>query len=184
MAAVTICSDSGAPKNKVSHCFHCFPIYLPWSDGTRRHDLRFLNVEHWITLTKRDFSFSLLIVYRWGQLKLKGPLFSSHDSPKILNLAGKFYSTNQRAGPIDPHNKYSLMDREAWRAAIHGVTKSWTWLSNWTELNYTVKHKKHLTWRSQQMATLIFPSSMNLGQLCINFVFLICITGLLSSTKD
>ena len=21
------------PQNKVSHCFHCFPIYLPWSDG-------------------------------------------------------------------------------------------------------------------------------------------------------
>ena len=29
-----------------------------------------------------------------------------------------------------------VMDREAWRAAIHGVAKSWTWLSNWTELNY------------------------------------------------
>ena len=29
-----------------------------------------------------------------------------------------------------------VMDREAWRAAIHGVTKSWTWLSNWTELNW------------------------------------------------
>ena len=29
MAAVTICSDFGAPKNKVCHCFHCFPIYLP-----------------------------------------------------------------------------------------------------------------------------------------------------------
>ena len=27
------------------------------------------------------------------------------------------------------------MDREAWRAAIHGVAKSWTWLSDWTELN-------------------------------------------------
>ena len=26
---VTICSDFGAPKNKVCHCFHCFPIYLP-----------------------------------------------------------------------------------------------------------------------------------------------------------
>ena len=25
--------------------WHCFPIYLPWSDGTRCHDLRFLNVE-------------------------------------------------------------------------------------------------------------------------------------------
>ena len=28
-----------------------------------------------------------------------------------------------------------VMDREAWRAAVHGVTKSQTWLSDWTELN-------------------------------------------------
>ena len=28
-----------------------------------------------------------------------------------------------------------VMDREAWRAVIHGVAKSWTQLSNWTELN-------------------------------------------------
>ena len=27
-----------------------------------------------------------------------------------------------------------MMDRKAWRAAVHGVAKSWTWLSNWTEL--------------------------------------------------
>ena len=30
-----------------------------------------------------------------------------------------------------------VMDREAWRAAIHRVAKSWTWLSDWTELNWT-----------------------------------------------
>ena len=30
-----------------------------------------------------------------------------------------------------------VMDREAWRAAIHGVAKSRIWLSNWTELNWT-----------------------------------------------
>ena len=29
-----------------------------------------------------------------------------------------------------------VMDREAWRAPIHGVSKSQTWLSNWTELNW------------------------------------------------
>ena len=33
------------PRNKVSHCFHCFLIYLPWSDGTGCHNLSFLNVE-------------------------------------------------------------------------------------------------------------------------------------------
>ena len=30
-----------------------------------------------------------------------------------------------------------VMDREAWRAAVHGVTKNWTQLSDWTELNWT-----------------------------------------------
>ena len=29
-----------------------------------------------------------------------------------------------------------VMDREAWRAGVHGVAKSQTWLSNWTELNW------------------------------------------------
>ena len=29
----------------ICHYFHCFPIYLPWSDGIWCHDLRFLNVE-------------------------------------------------------------------------------------------------------------------------------------------
>ena len=28
-----------------------------------------------------------------------------------------------------------VMDKEAWRAAIHGITKSWTGLSDWTELS-------------------------------------------------
>ena len=30
------------------------------------------------------------------------------------------------------------MDREAWHAAVHGVTKSRIWLSDWTELNWTL----------------------------------------------
>ena len=33
------------PKEIKSVSFHCFPIYLPWSDGTRCHDLSFLSVE-------------------------------------------------------------------------------------------------------------------------------------------
>ena len=30
-----------------------------------------------------------------------------------------------------------VMDGEAWRAVVHGVSKSWTRLSDWTELNWT-----------------------------------------------
>ena len=37
--------DFGAQENKVCHCFHCFPIYLPWSDGIGCHGLNFLNAE-------------------------------------------------------------------------------------------------------------------------------------------
>ena len=32
--------------------------------------------------------------------------------------------------------RQSVMDREAWRAAVHRVTKSWTRLSDWTELTH------------------------------------------------
>ena len=43
MAAVTMHSNFGAQenKNKVCYSFHCFPIYLPWSYGTRCHYLSF-----------------------------------------------------------------------------------------------------------------------------------------------
>ena len=32
-----------------------------------------------------------------------------------------------------------VMDKEAWSSVIHGVTKSWTWLSDWTELNQWIQ---------------------------------------------
>ena len=70
MAAVTICSDFGAQNNKLCYCFHCFPMYLPWSDGTRYHDL---NVEFKtasslssFTFIKRLFSSSSLSAVRVG----------------------------------------------------------------------------------------------------------------------
>ena len=40
MTAVTICISFGAQENKACLCSHCFPISLPWSDGTGCHDLR------------------------------------------------------------------------------------------------------------------------------------------------
>ena len=43
-----------------------------------------------------------------------------------------------------------VMDREAWHAAVHGVTKSWKRLSDWTELTEHFKKKKEKKSRYQQ----------------------------------
>ena len=63
MAVVTICCDFGAQENKGSHCFHCFPVCLPWNEETGCHDLLFLNVEFSFSsfpFIKRLFRSSLL----------------------------------------------------------------------------------------------------------------------------
>ena len=67
MTAVTSHSDFRAQEEKIGHCFHLFPFFLPWSDGAGCHDLSFLNVRFKLafslssfTLIKRFFSSSLL----------------------------------------------------------------------------------------------------------------------------
>ena len=76
MASVTIPSDFGAQENKVYHCFHCFPIYLPKSDGTRCYDLSF-----WILSFKSAFSLSFFAFIK--------RLFSSslHSAINVLSSA-------------------------------------------------------------------------------------------------
>ena len=44
-----------------------------------------------------------------------------------------------------------VMEREAWSAAVHGVTKSWTWLSDWTGLDGPWGH--HGKWKVRQRKT-------------------------------
>ena len=58
-------------KKTACYFFHCFPIYLPWSDGTRCHDISFWMLSFKpafslfsFTFIKRLFSFSLLSAIR------------------------------------------------------------------------------------------------------------------------
>ena len=48
-----------------------------------------------------------------------------------------------------------VMDREAWRAVVHGVAKSQTWLSKWTELNWT--ELSHTSRRRQAIFFRVLP---------------------------
>ena len=61
-----------------------------------------------------------------------------------------------------------VMDKEAWSAAVHGVSKSWTRLSDWTELNWCrVHHAKCRGWMKHRMESrllgkLSVPSHMQM----------------------
>ena len=47
------------------------------------------------------------------------------------------------------------MDREAWRAAVYGVTKSQTQLSNWTELNHNKFIFIYICWMVESLNSVI-----------------------------
>ena len=52
MAEVNICNNFGAPKKKIHHCIHCFPIYLQWSDGTSIFKCRDITLSTKVRLVK------------------------------------------------------------------------------------------------------------------------------------
>ena len=70
-----------------------------------------------------------------------------------------------------------VMDREAWHAVIHGVTKSRMWLSDWTELNWTgfviafLPRSKHLliSWLQSPSAVILKPKKIK--SVTISIVF-------------
>ena len=112
MAAVIVCGDFRALKNKVYPCFHCFPIYFPWSDGTRCHDLSFKPAFPLSSFTfiKRHFSSSLLSAVRVVSsaylkllvfpLEILIPACAS-SSPAILVMYSA-YKLNKQGDNIQP----------------------------------------------------------------------------------
>ena len=100
MAAVTIYRDFGAQVNKVCHYFHCFCIYLPWSDRTGCHDLSFLNPGFQVS------SFTLLFYLHQESLYLL--LTSCHKQDSMEPFQDKASSPMPFACLL-PVEKFSLL---------------------------------------------------------------------------
>ena len=72
------------------------------------------------------------------------------------------------------------MDREAWHAAIHGVTKSQTWLSDWTELNWT---DSQLWFRNTIIYRQMFHVILGLSNTTWNLLEVACLNIILCPSQ-
>ena len=61
---------------------------------------------------------------------------------------------SMRHCPSQSHKDFLNQDREAWHASVHGVSKSWTWLSDWTTKTHIFSYR-HCTSFSFYIQTMI-----------------------------
>ena len=86
------------PPNKVCHCFHCFPVYLPWSDGPDAMILVFWMLSFKPTFSLSSFTFkrhfsSSLSAIRWCHLRIWGYwYFSWHSWFQLVLHPGQHFS--------------------------------------------------------------------------------------------
>ena len=120
--------------------------------------------QSWISL--EGLMLKLKLQY-FGHLMWRTDSLEDPDAGKDWRQEEKGVAENEMVGwhhRLDAHEfgwiRELVMDREAWRAVIHGVAKSQTWLSDWTELIFRSVRMSLIPWlnhhQSQQRLSSIW----------------------------
>ena len=160
MAAITIYSDFGVfpvvryrcvswnVKNAGHQIIDAFEMWcwkrllrVPWT-ARRSQAVHCKGNQPWIFIGRTDVEAEIPIL--WPSDAKSWLIWKDPDAGKDWGQEDKGTTEDEMVGW---HHRLDgkgfgwtpgfLMDRKAWPAAVHGVTKSQTWLSDWTELNWT-----------------------------------------------
>ena len=94
--------------------------------------------QSWIFIGRTDAEAETAIL--WPPDAKNWLIWKDPDAGKDWRCEEKGMTEDEMVGwhhQLNGHEFELVMDREAWRAVVHGAAKSWTWLSDWTELNWT-----------------------------------------------
>ena len=141
MAAVTNSSDFGTQEKKICHCFQIFPMYWPWSDGTRCHDFSFSNVELKVSFSLSSFTFSKRLFSSSSLSAIECIIFIS----KVVDISYCNLDSNLDSSSLAFHMMYCAYKLNK-QATIHSlvILLSQFWISQFSCSNCCLLTRKQI----------------------------------------